>query len=96
MPREVIRHGVFGTVSNMLTFTSVDIGERLMYERKKNRYTIQQLSKELNVSEEAILAWENSLSLPANKFVQKLAKLYDVSENYLLGNEDINDKGDIR
>lgn len=84
-----VRKGVFGTTSDISTFsntyTDVDIGVRLRDERKKNRYTIEQLAKELLVKEETIQAWENSLALPSNKYIIKLAELYNVSENYLLG-----------
>ena len=54
-PREVhirtVRKGMFGTASNINTYTDVDIGIRLRDTRKKNRYTIEQLVKELEVSE---------------------------------------------
>lgn len=84
-----VRKGVFGTTSSLSaysnTYTDVDIGMRLRDERKKNRYTIEQLAKELEVNEEIIQAWEDSLSLPDNKYVKRLAKLYNVEENYLLG-----------
>lgn len=85
---KIIRHGMFGTVSDINTYTDIDIGIRLRDERKKNRYTIEQLSKELEVSEETIQAWEDSLSLPSDRYLEKLAKLYNVSEEYLLGLED--------
>ena len=85
----IVRKGVFGTNSNISTYkntyTDVDIGARLRDERKKNRYTIEQLAKELEVSEETIQAWEDSLALPADKYVEKLSKLYKVKKDYLLG-----------
>ena len=80
-----VRKGVFGTTSDINTYTNVDIGIRLRDIRKKNRYTIEQLAKELEVKEETIQAWEDSLALPADKYVKKLSELYNVTENYLLG-----------
>lgn len=80
-----VRRGVFGTTSNINTYTDVDIGIRLRDTRKKNRYTIEQLAKELEVSEETIQAWEDSLALPADKYVEKLSELYKVEKDYLLG-----------
>ena len=80
-----VRKGMFGTTSNINTYTDVDIGIRLRDTRKKNRYTIEQLVKELEVSEETIQAWEDSLALPADKYVEKLSKLYKVKKDYLLG-----------
>ncbi len=89
---KTIRKSVFDTVSNTFTFsntyTNVDIGKRLRDERLKNRYTLEQLAKELNTTVEVIQAWEDSFSLPADNFVKKLSKLYNVSEKYLLGLED--------
>lgn len=85
----IVRKGVFGTSSNISTYkntyTDVDIGIRLRDERKKNKYTIEQLAKELGIKEETIQAWEDSLSLPANKYTKKLSELYNVTEDYLLG-----------
>lgn len=80
-----VRTSVFGTSSNINTYTNIDIGIRLRDERKKNRYTIEQLAKELNTTEEVVQAWEDSLALPSNNFVKKLAELYNVTEDYLLG-----------
>ena len=80
-----VRKGMFGTISNINTYTDVDIGIRLRDTRKKNRYTIEQLAKELEVSEETIQAWEDSLALPADKYVEKSSKLYKVKKDYLLG-----------
>ena len=80
-----VRKGMFGTTSNINTYTDVDIGIRLRDTRKKNGYTIEQLAKELEVSEETIQAWEDSLALPADKYVEKLLKLYKVKKDYLLG-----------
>ena len=80
-----VRKGMFGTTSNINTYTDVDIGIRLRDTRKKNRYTIEQLAKELEVSEETIQAWEDSLALPADNYVEKLSKLYKVKKDYLLG-----------
>ena len=55
-----IRNRVFGTPLNLSThtntYTDVDIGIRLRDTRKKNRYTIEQLAKELEINEEAIQA----------------------------------------
>ena len=80
-----VRTSVFGTSSNINKYTNIDIGIRLRDERKKNRYTIEQLAKELNTTEEVVQAWEDSLALPSDNFVKKLSELYNVSEDYLLG-----------
>mgnify|MGYP000718743965 FL=1 len=83
-----VRKGMFGTTSTINTSTDFDIGICLRDTRKTNRYTIKQLAKELEVSEETIQAWGDGLSLPSDRFLDEMVKLYDVSKKYLLGLEE--------
>lgn len=84
MPKK-IRKGGFATIANPSTYTSVDIGARLRDTRKENKYSIKELANKLETKEEVVQAWEDSLSLPADKYLKKLSELYNVSEDYLLG-----------
>lgn len=84
MPKQ-IRKGGFATIANPSTYTSVDIGARLRDTRKANKYSIKELADKLETKEEVVQAWEDSLSLPADKYLKKLSELYNVSEDYLLG-----------
>lgn len=84
MPKK-IRKGGFATIANPSTYTSVDIGARLRDTRKANKYSIKELANKLETKEEVVQAWEDSLSLPADKYLKKLSELYNVSEDYLLG-----------
>lgn len=84
MPKK-IRKGGFTTIGNQSTYTSVDIGARLRDTRKANKYSIKELANKLETKEEVVQAWEDSLSLPADKYLKKLSELYNVSEDYLLG-----------
>lgn len=84
MPKK-IRKGGFATIANPSTYTSVDIGARLRDRRKENKYSIKELANKLETKEEVVQAWEDSLSLPADKYLKKLSELYNVSEDYLLG-----------
>ena len=84
MPKK-IRKGGFATIANPSTYTSVDIGARLRDTRKENKYSIKELANKLETKEEVVQAWEDSLSLPSDKFLKKLSELYNVSEDYLLG-----------
>ena len=84
MPKK-IRKGGFATIANPSTYTSVDIGARLRDTRKANKYSIKELANKLKTKEEA---WEDGLSLPADRFLDELVKLYGVSKNYLLGLEE--------
>lgn len=87
MPKK-IRKGGFATIANPSTYTSVDIGARLRDTRKENKYSIKELANKLETKEEVVQAWEDSLSLPADKYLKKLSELYNVSEDYLLGLEE--------
>lgn len=87
MPKK-IRKGGFATIANPSTYTSVDIGARLRDTRKANKYSIKELANKLKTKEEVIQAWEDGLSLPADRFLDELVKLYGVSKNYLLGLEE--------
>lgn len=82
---KVVRKGGFVTIANPSTYTSVDIGARLRDTRKENKYSIKELANKLETKEEVVQAWEDSLSLPADKYLKKLSELYNVSEDYLLG-----------
>lgn len=84
MPKK-IRKGGFATIANPNNYTPVDIGARLRDTRKANKYSIKELANKLEIKEEVVQAWEDSLSLPADKYVKKLSVLYNVSEDYLLG-----------
>lgn len=84
MPKK-IRKGGFATIANPSTYTPVDIGARLRDTRKENKYSIKELANKLETKEEVVQAWEDSLSLPADKYLKKLSELYNVTEDYLLG-----------
>lgn len=62
--------------------------ERLKELREEKELSINQLSKEINVSPTAISRWENNLRIPniVNLFV--LADFFDVSADYLIGRTD--------
>ncbi len=60
-------------------------GERLAFYRKKNVMTQQQLGERLNVSAQAVSKWENDQSEPDIATLCKLAEIYQISVNELLG-----------
>ena len=60
-------------------------GMRLATYRKTNNLTQQQLGEQLNISAQAVSKWENDLAEPDIATLRKLATLYGVSINDLLG-----------
>lgn len=65
-----------------------DIGSRIYEERRKKRLSQEQLADLLKISNKAISKWENGESLPTIDNIVKLARIFGVSSDYLLGLED--------
>lgn len=61
------------------------IAERIKELREKNDFTQSSLAKRLNVTRSAVNAWEMGISVPSTALVIELAKLFQVSTDYLLG-----------
>lgn len=76
------------------------IGKNLQILRKKNKMTQAELAEKLNYSDKAISKWEKGESLPPIEVFYKIAKLYDVSLDDIVGEEKIKPKliamGDLR
>ncbi|MDE5721500.1 MAG: helix-turn-helix domain-containing protein [Clostridia bacterium] len=49
---------------------------------------MKDLAKEINTSDAAISNWENDINEPKISYLIKLAKLFDVSTDFLLGLND--------
>lgn len=62
-------------------------GMRLATYRKTKNLTQQQLGEQLNISAQAVSKWENDLAEPDIATLRKLATLYGVSINDLLGDD---------
>ena len=63
------------------------IGNKIRYLRRKNLMTQKELAKALGVSTGAVGFWEIGKREPDNQMLQKLADFFDVTIDYLLGNE---------
>ena len=68
-------------------YTEVDIGERLRDIRKDNKFTQAELAELIGTSRATVNSWEMGLALPSTQFLIRLARLYRVSTDYLLGLE---------
>ena len=60
-------------------------GERLYNERKNKKITLEKISEIIGISYQAYRKFEKDICLPSSATLKKLAKLYDVSCDYILG-----------
>lgn len=63
-------------------------GQRLHDLRTENAYTQETLGEKLGVSPKTIGTWERGTREPPMKAIDRLAKLFDVSADYLMGRSD--------
>ena len=61
-----------------------NIGERIKYLRDKAGYTQTYLAKKLGISRSAVNGWEMSIATPSLSNVVELARIFNVSSDYLL------------
>lgn len=62
-----------------------DFGLRLRELRKKKKLTQQQVARRLNLTKASISGYENNTITPPNDMLVRLALMYGVSTDYLLG-----------
>ncbi len=62
--------------------------ERLIEQRKLNNLTQCQVAKHLNIAQPSYIRYENGSSEPSIDTLIKLANLFDVSIDYLVGREE--------
>ncbi|WRS27316.1 helix-turn-helix transcriptional regulator [Oscillospiraceae bacterium MB08-C2-2] len=61
------------------------IGERLAELRKDRDWDQRELANQLQVSYHTISSYERNISQPNHEMLIKIAKLFDISADYLLG-----------
>lgn len=61
------------------------ISDTIKELREKNDYTQTALAKKLGLSRSAINAWEMGVSVPSTSYLMELAKLFNVTTDYILG-----------
>ena len=69
-----------------------NIGERLLRLRKEKGLTQEEVGARLSLSPQSVSKWENGTSLPEIDTLGKLADLYGVSTDYLLGRDDAKER----
>lgn len=63
-----------------------NLGQRIAFLRKKNRWSQAELAAMLNVSDKSVSKWENG-GMPGIDLLPKLSKIFNVSIDYLLMGE---------
>jgi len=66
----------------------MDVGSKIRYLREKHNLKQINLANALQVSPQAVSKWEKGANLPDIPVLLKIAKLFDVSTDYLLGTTD--------
>lgn len=69
-----------------------NFGRRIRKLRIDKGYSMQELADELRVTKSSINMWENSSSIPKDSILITLSKIFNVSIDYLLGNEKMETK----
>lgn len=74
--------------------------ERIKKLRIDSNMTMDMLAKKLNITKSRISMWENNGTVPREDILLELSKLYNVSIDYLLGNDKMEgqepDKGELK
>ena len=63
------------------------IGKRIMYHRKRLKLTQDQLAEQLGVTAQAVSKWENDQSCPDITMLPKLASIFNITTDELLGSQ---------
>ena len=65
------------------------LNTRLKELRKENNLNQNELAKLCNVQQSCISKWERGITSPSTDMIVCLAKIFDVSCDYLLGKDEI-------
>ena len=61
------------------------LADRIKDLREKSKKTQNQLAQELSLTRSSVNAWEMGLSVPSTQYIVALAKIFEVSTDYILG-----------
>ena len=64
------------------------IGDRIKELRKEKNFSQNQLARRIGVSQKAVDYWEVGTNEPKASYIVKLAELFEVSADFLLGIDD--------
>ncbi len=60
-------------------------GERLRLLRKSNRLTMEEVGRRIGIAKSSYAGYESEHRMPPLDKLQKLASMYDVSTDYIIG-----------
>lgn len=72
-------------IDNTETNNTDTLGKRIMALRKAAGMTQEQVAERLGVSPQAVSKWENDVSCPDVTMIPRIARLFNVSTDELLG-----------
>lgn len=61
------------------------LSSKIKMLRENQKLTQADLARKLGLTRSSINAWEMGLSVPSTNYIVELARLFDVSSDYLLG-----------
>ena len=61
------------------------VADRIKFLREANNLTQADLARQLGITRSSVNAWEQGISVPSTQYVVELARLFNVSVDYLLG-----------
>ncbi len=69
------------------------LSKNILYYRKKKGLSQEKIAEYLNLSRQSVTKWENNISKPSSEHLIKLAELFEVSVETLLGYDEIKEEG---
>lgn len=63
------------------------LADKIIYLRKKNGWSQEQLAEQLNISRQSVSKWESGAAIPDLDKILKMSKIFDVSTDFLLKDE---------
>ncbi|MBQ2558898.1 MAG: helix-turn-helix transcriptional regulator, partial [Lachnospiraceae bacterium] len=64
------------------------LADKIIDERKKNGWSQEDLADKLGVSRQSVSKWESAQSIPDLQRILEMSKLFGVSTDYLLKDEE--------
>ncbi|MDD7506217.1 MAG: helix-turn-helix transcriptional regulator [Clostridiales bacterium] len=72
----------------LIKYFVMTIGDRIKELRKEKNFSQSQLARRIGVSQKAVDYWELGTNEPKASYIVKLAELFEVSADFLLGIDD--------
>lgn len=74
----------------------MSLGSRLKNEREKRKWSQVDVAKKIGITNAVLSNYERDIRDPDTETLKKLAELYDVTTDYLLGRVDNNDEEEFQ